>query len=93
MELTSTKEKLATETSNGSLPQRRHTRNPLTPSSNTTLVITSIFKRFITWPTSFRAATVSMQGTKKEQPLRNLRQLIRYATVSITILGHSNIQL
>jgi hypothetical protein len=36
---------------------------------------------------------VSMQGTKKEQPLRNLRQLIRYATVSITILGRSNVQL
>lgn len=57
------------------------------PSWITTLVITFIRSRRATSATDLRAASESMQGTKKLVPGLNFLQLTRYETVSTFIGG------
>lgn len=79
------KKPLATASSGFSLLQARHTRNPLTPSSITVRMMTSIRSLCATSRMVCFAVLVSMQGTKKLYPGLNFSQLILYVTVSIFI--------
>ena len=88
----SLEEKLATATSNSSISYTLHIRKPLTPSSMVTFVTTFTLRRLVTAAKVCRAASGSMQGTKKLYPFLNFFQLIRYDTDSIFIGGHLNLQ-
>ena len=59
----------------GSITYILQIRNPLTPSSITVLIKTSIFKRFVTRKTSFLAELSSKQGMNIEYPSLNFFQL------------------
>jgi hypothetical protein len=52
----------------GAVYQSFQIRKPLTPSSITTFIKISIFKRFVVRKTSFLAGTGSKQGIKNEYP-------------------------
>jgi len=58
------------------LPYIRQTRNPLTPSTITTFVITVNLRRFVVRSTSSLARTGSRQGMKNEYPRLNAFQLM-----------------